>query len=446
MKEEVDLIKELNEFTKDNIVDSNSLNDAIINIKTISKFIKSNKMEVTIDIACDLIENNKILEQSLKLIIDNKEEEQIKSNVTVFIDAYNLKFNDTLEEEAFDFNLDLTLSNDNVKDYLKTLSPRLLTREEEMKLGKRKDNGDKEANEDLIKYNLRLVVSIAKKFFNKDVGEMDLIQEGNIGLIKAVEKYDYKKGYKFSSYARWWIMQSITRYIDNTGMAIRRPVHVMERTKKIKKYISNFENENDFEPNIKDIQEAFPKLSLDKINDSLKTLQGCASLNTYVAEDHESELGDFIPSPQNIEKDCTDKVFLEELIDIISMNREELENQKSKILRQLFHGQVSSESELTDKQRIEYNLCLFEKSRFFLTEQEITVIILRYGLDNKSGEIRTLEEIGKMYGISRERVRQIEAKGLKKLRENKIIQNFYYGYYGKMPKIEEDLPKKKIRK
>ena len=260
--------------------------------------------------------------------------------------------------------------DDPVRMYLKDIGKiPLLTAEREKYLAEQIALGSKAAKDELIEANLRLVVSIAKRHVGKGMYFLDLIQEGNLGLIKAVEKFDYSKGYKFSTYATWWIRQAITRAIADQARTIRIPVHMVETIHKVSRISRQLLQENGREPTADEIGERI-SMSPEKVREIMKIAQDPVSLETPIGEEEDSHLGDFIPdddTPSPAEATST------------SILREELERQ--------LHT---------------------------LTPREEHVIKLRFGLYD--GRTRTLEEVGKEFDITRERIRQIEAKALRKLR------------------------------
>ena len=259
---------------------------------------------------------------------------------------------------------------DPVKMYLKEIGKvPLLTREEEVELAKRIEAGDEEAKKHLAEANLRLVVSIAKKHIGRGMSFLDLIQEGNLGLIKAVEKFDYTKGYKFSTYATWWIRQSITRAIADQGRTIRVPVHMIENINKLVRTQRQLVQDLGREPTPEEIAETM-NIEVDKVIDMMRIAQKPISLETPIGEEEDSQLGDFIEDEHiDTPVELTTQVFLKE---------------------QLFEVLET------------------------LTPREQEVLRLRFGLDD--GRTRTLEEVGKVFDVTRERIRQIEAKALRKLR------------------------------
>ena len=260
--------------------------------------------------------------------------------------------------------------DDPVKVYLKEIGRvPLLTSEEEVDLAIRISNGDVAAKQRLSEANLRLVVSIAKRYLGRGMQFLDLIQEGNLGLIKAVEKFDYTKGFKFSTYATWWIRQAITRAIADQARTIRIPVHMVETINKVKKVQSQLLHQNGHEPSPDEIAEEID-MPVDKVREIMRVAQEPVSLETPIGEEEDSHLGDFIPdNDAPAPADAASHTMLrEQLADVLST----------------------------------------------LTPREAKVLKLRFGLED--GRSRTLEEVGKEFNVTRERIRQIEAKALRKLR------------------------------
>ena len=281
-----------------------------------------------------------------------------------------------LDDEDIDVeNIDLSIPEgvgveDPVRMYLKEIGKvPLLTAEEEIELAQRMEKGDERAKKRLAEANLRLVVSIAKRYVGRGMLFLDLIQEGNLGLIKAVEKFDYRKGYKFSTYATWWIRQAITRAIADQARTIRIPVHMVETINKLIRVSRQLLQELGREPTPEEIAEEMD-LSVDRVREILKISQEPVSLETPIGKEEDSHLGDFIQD-DNVPVPADAAAF--------TMLREQLEEVLST-----------------------------------LTEREQKVLRLRFGLDD--GRARTLEEVGKEFKVTRERIRQIEAKALRKLR------------------------------
>ena len=261
-------------------------------------------------------------------------------------------------------------TDDPVRMYLKEIGKvPLLTPEEEQDLAKRMAEGDEEAKRRMAEANLRLVVSIAKRYVGRGMLFLDLIQEGNLGLIKAVEKFDYTKGYKFSTYATWWIRQAITRAIADQARTIRIPVHMVETINKVIRVSRQLLQELGHDPTPEEISEEM-NMPVDKVREILKIAQEPVSLETPIGEEEDSHLGDFIPDEGASEPSeaASFTLLKEQLVDVLST----------------------------------------------LTPREEKVLKLRFGIED--GRTRTLEEVGKEFNVTRERIRQIEAKALRKLR------------------------------
>lgn len=301
------------------------------------------------------------------------------------LESFNIEIvEDFVPETDIDFPLDINMNedleaslstegisiDDPVKVYLKEIGRvPLLSAEEEIELATRMGQGDNYARKRLSEANLRLVVSIAKRYVGRGMQFLDLIQEGNLGLIKAVEKFDYTKGFKFSTYATWWIRQAITRAIADQARTIRIPVHMVETINKVKKVTSQLLHKNGHDPSAEEIA-AELDMPVDKVREIMRVAQEPVSLETPIGEEEDSHLGDFIqddeaPAPAEV---ASNTLLKEQLGDVLGT----------------------------------------------LTDREEKVLRLRFGLED--GRSRTLEEVGKEFNVTRERIRQIEAKALRKLR------------------------------
>ncbi|MBQ6594733.1 MAG: RNA polymerase sigma factor RpoD [Clostridia bacterium] len=313
------------------------------------------------DIEMDSEQFNRILDTLSELNIE----------VVRDVPAPEPEITEEVEEKELDISVPDGISiDDPVRMYLKEIGKvPLLTAEEEQELARRMEEGDEEAKRRLSEANLRLVVSIAKRYVGRGMLFLDLIQEGNLGLIKAVEKFDYRKGYKFSTYATWWIRQAITRAIADQARTIRIPVHMVETINKLIRVSRQLQQEYGREPQPEEIAEVMG-IPEEKVREIIKVAQEPVSLETPIGEEEDSHLGDFIPDDDApAPADAAAFTMLkEQLMSVLAT----------------------------------------------LTPREEKVLKLRFGLED--GRARTLEEVGKEFNVTRERIRQIEAKALRKLR------------------------------
>ncbi len=363
--------------------------DALNYFKKLNLFLETYQYEVSPDLLIELINKNTQVSKMIELIfteyqeqiLAGKSEEIDRNNLVIFmIDAYCMLKNIEVSEPNIDemeYEFDDVSTIDIVHTYLKEIGKKpLLTVEQERELALQMEKGNQEARELFIESNLRLVVNIAKKYVGRGLLFMDLIQEGNLGLMKAVDRFDIRKGYKFSTYAVHWIRQAITRAIADKGRNIRLPVHMYNKIKTYEATVIKLEKQFGRSPTIDEIanEMGLNKSSVMKLQ---KLQVDTVSINTFVGDEEDSELGDFVPSSE--------------------------ETPEEKAITHSLSSQVRS---------------LLEKCN--LTPREMDVILLRNGF--YGGEPKTLEAIGKKYNLTRERIRQIEAKAYVKLRQSKYIK------------------------
>ena len=340
-------------------------------LKELVPFAKEKEQELTPDMISDFFGHMPLTEDQIEKIYD-----YLESN-GIFVDRSNdepdRRMLDEVEEDIDPNDISVPEgigTNDPVRMYLKEIGNiPLLTQEEEIELAKEMKAGSKKAVKKMAEANLRLVVSIAKRYVGRGMQFLDLIQEGNVGLIKAVEKYDYTKGYKFSTYATWWIRQAITRSIADQARTIRIPVHMVETINKLIRVSRQLLQELGREPTPEEIAKEMD-MPVERVREILKISQEPVSLETPIGEEEDSHLGDFIQD-DNVPVPADAAAF--------TLLKEQLEEVLGT-----------------------------------LTEREQKVLTLRFGLED--GRARTLEEVGKEFNVTRERIRQIEAKALRKLR------------------------------
>jgi len=369
------------------LIEKGLANDNRIDYDFINDTFEGNKLETdTIEQIYTYLDNNNIevvesTPEDLPVDIDKL------SDSALFIDddVDDDEFEKDIDEEEINFDaidlLEGVGTEDPVRMYLKEIGTvPLLSGDEELELAKRKQEGDEYAKQKLIEANLRLVVSIAKRYTGRGMSFLDLVQEGNLGLIKGVEKFDYTKGFKLSTYATWWIRQSVTRALADQARTIRVPVHMVETINKMSKMQRKLTLELGYEPSVAELAVAL-ETSEEKVMEIMQIAREPASLETPIGEEDDSNLGDFVADNNVLTPEGNvETVMLREHIDTL----------------------------LAD-----------------LKERERQVIVLRFGLED--GHPRTLEEVGKEFKVTRERIRQIEAKALRKLRNpvrSKRIRDF----------------------
>ena len=339
----------------------------VLEYQEISDFFKDQPLEVEqMEKVLDFLEAS-----GVDVLRISGNDEELILDVDDDADIEKMDDEEEIELDKIDLSVPEGVSiEDPVRMYLKEIGKvPLLSAEEEIELAKRMENGDQAAKKRLAEANLRLVVSIAKRYVGRGMLFLDLIQEGNLGLIKAVEKFDYTKGYKFSTYATWWIRQAITRAIADQARTIRIPVHMVETINKLIRVSRQLLQELGREPTPEEIAEEM-NMPVERVREILKISQEPVSLETPIGEEEDSHLGDFIQD-DNVPVPADAAAFTllkEQLVEVLST----------------------------------------------LTEREQKVLRLRFGLDD--GRARTLEEVGKEFSVTRERIRQIEAKALRKLR------------------------------
>lgn len=378
-----------NEINKDNTMPETI--KYITELKKIAKFLEIHNIELSPELSEKLLDNNdiiillanivnnnliKIKEEGLNRIINDK---NIILLLEMYCEKHNILYNDNLNEMlSYDFAIADNRTLDSLGLYLKQISKTLLTKEEEKRLFERKERGDTKAITEIAEHNLLLVVHIANKYVGQGLDILDLIQEGNIGLMTAINKFDYRKGYKLSTYATWWIKQSIQRSIMNNSKLIRVPVHVFEKINKCAEVTNDLSKELSRTPTKQEIRSAM-NMTQEQFAEIERASQSVISMNVLLGDEYEAdtELGDLIPS---------DDEPLDE---------------------QVFNSMMSEE-------------ILHILDRIDITERERFVLLERSGFnDNKP---KTLEEIAGKLGLTRERVRQIEAKTLRKIRRSPYLK------------------------
>jgi len=388
IKNEKNTTKIINNFINRKISINEDTQENINELRKLSNFLENYDFVPSLDTCIELIQNNHILSSILKQIIESKtkiiQKEGIESIdkstiITILLDVYctinNITYeieeenNETLPEE-YDFSL-----KDSVKSYLLSIPKNILSHQEEKELAYKIKNGDEYAKNTFVEHNLKLVVSIAKRYIGRGIPFLDLIQEGNIGLMKAVEKFEVDKGYHFSTHATWWIRQAITRAIADKSRTIRIPVAVHEQLNKYRKAEIQLEEELHRTPTKQEIADKLG-ISLKKLERNLLDIRDTVSMNTLINDEDDAELGDFIPSYDDSPEEIYEK------------------------------------KDLSDTIKKVFRLC-------DLDERAIEILSMRYGF---YGKPMTLAEVGDKLSLTRERVRQLEAKALRKIRNSNHSQ------------------------
>lgn len=357
------------------LVEIGNSKKGVLEVTEINNFFKNSELSVEqMELVYQYLEDKKI--DVLAIVDDSFNEDDLLLEPT----EEDFEEEENIDLEAVDL-LEGIGTEDPVRMYLKEIGTvPLLSAEEELRLAKRKAEGDQAAKERLIEANLRLVVSIAKRYTGRGMSFLDLVQEGNLGLIKGVEKFDYDKGFKLSTYATWWIRQSVTRALADQARTIRVPVHMVETINRMSKMQRKLTLELGYEPSTAELAEAL-EMSEEKVLEIMQIAREPASLETPIGEEDDSNLGDFVKDDKTVTPEQNiESVMLREHIDILLQD---------------------------------------------LKEREKQVIVLRFGLED--GHPRTLEEVGREFKVTRERIRQIEAKALRKLRNpvrSKKIKDF----------------------
>ena len=380
----------INNYINSRTKKMNNINDIIKQFEKYNKFFEAYNFIPNPDLLIDLLNNNKIYYKMTEILVKKNKKEITSGNSEIIfnntlivstVDTYCMLNNIEIKEEEIEIEEDSSseIVTNSVTTYLREIGNKpILSKEEEISLAKRISEGDNLAKEKLIECNLKLVVSIARRYYNRGLPFLDLIQEGNLGLMTAVEKYEVERGFKFSTYATWWIRQGITRALADKGRNVGIPVHLHEKIMVLNKISSDLEKVLGREPTAAEIANEM-NISLTKVSELLKLKQDTISINSMVGDDGDTELENFIPASPTTPED------------------EAIDNTLNENVKQLLE---------------ECNL----------KPREMEVLMYRYGFYD--GGPMTLEEIGKIYNITRERVRQVESRALMKIRRSRYVKEF----------------------
>ena len=380
----------INSFVSKKIENCNNYKKILKEFNKLSNFFIDVNCILTVELCIDILKKNSTINSFIDIIVSKNIDDIKDNNITeitedyileLFIEAYCIENEIEIKNDNFDDLENMSEFNytgSSVKMYLSDIDKNLLTKEEEQNLFYQYKIGNIAAKNEITTRNLRLVVSIAKRYINRGLEFLDLVQEGNIGLISAVEKFDYTKGYRFSTYATWWIRQAITRSIADKSKAIRLPVHLFEKISKIKIAHTKLQKQLNRDPLPEEIAKELG-ISINAYNKLLSTEKNVVSINKTINDEEKNELQAFIPDSNiDIEQEVISNVLKDEVNELL------------------------------------------EKTNLLPKEKDI--IKLRYGFDNSIP--KSLEEIANMYGLSRERIRQLESRAIRKLRNSKLIKSF----------------------
>ncbi len=376
-------------FIKNNFKTEMNYQICFQNISNLATFYQKIKYKPSLYEIINLIKTDKTLSDNIKVIVD-KNLEKIKSDgiesiiddehvyilITAYLEVHEIKVNEISEKEIYDsLRNDNSISTDLVKEYMKQLDKPILTKEQEYELGLKTMKGDINAINKLVEHNLKLVIYVAKRYIGQGIQFLDLIQEGNLGLIKAAQRFDATKGYRFSTYATWWIRQAIVRAIDNNSRTIRVPVYLSNSINKMNRVKKQLTLELNREPSLEELADNL-EMPVEKLKELYLLSQDTISLDMKASDEDDTELQDFIASDINSEEEAINSLFSDEIKSIIDIAG--------------------------------------------LTLREKEIICYRFGF--YGGKAMSLSDVSKIYGVTRERIRQLEAKAMRKLRRPYLMR------------------------